>query len=166
MLLGLGGGALVGLAIYAGLTRIPTRHVFGVTNVLIALLAGSIASQLARALAQAGFIEAGTSPLWDSSWLLAQDSTLGALMHGLVGYDAHPTGAQLASYLGGAAADLCRNPVAGGKTARRRLNDNDFIVAGTGAAAAAAANQAARSVGRQTPRNHHAASRSGVDPIR
>ncbi len=97
--LGLLCGALVGLAIYAGLSRIPTRHVFSVTNVLIALLAGSLASQLARALAQAGFIEAGTRPLWDSSAWLAPDSPIGTFLHALVGYDARPSGAQLASYL-------------------------------------------------------------------
>lgn len=97
--LGLAAGVLVGLGLYAGLTRIPARHVFMVTNLLIALLAGSIASQLARALAQAGFIEAGTQPLWDSSSLLSQESALGTLLHALVGYDARPSGAQLAAYL-------------------------------------------------------------------
>lgn len=96
---GLAAGALVGVAIYAGLSRIPTRHVFSVTNVLIALLTGSIASQLARALAQAGFIETWIGPLWDSSGLLSQDSLVGTLLHGLVGYDARPSGAQLAAYL-------------------------------------------------------------------
>lgn len=97
--LGLLFGALVGIAIYAGLSRIPTRHVFSVTNVLIALLAGSLASQLARALAQAGFIEAWTRPLWDSSAWLSPDSPIGTFLHALVGYDARPSGAQLASYL-------------------------------------------------------------------
>ena len=96
---GLAAGALVGIAIYAGLSRIPTRHVFSVTNVLIALLTGSIASQLARALVQAGFIETWIDPVWDSSWLLAQDSLVGTLLHSLVGYDARPSGAQLASYV-------------------------------------------------------------------
>lgn len=98
-LAGLLGGVLLGLGIYAGLSRIPTRRVFSVTNVLIALLAGSLASQLARALAQAGFIESWTSPLWDSNALLSQDSALGTFMHALVGYDAQPSAAQLGSYL-------------------------------------------------------------------
>jgi len=98
-LAGLLGGALLGLGIYAGLSRIPTRRVFSVTNILIALLAGSLASQLARALAQAGFIESWTSPLWDSNALLSQDSALGTFMHALVGYDAQPSAAQLGSYL-------------------------------------------------------------------
>jgi len=97
--LGLAAGALVGAALYLGLSRVPTRHVFSVTNVLIALLAGSLASQLARALAQAGFIERWTEPLWDSSHLLAPESALGTLLHGLVGYDARPSAAQLAAYM-------------------------------------------------------------------
>src|SRR3954468_5108507 len=37
---GLGGG--IGALIYAGLARVPTRNIFTVTNVLIAILAGSI----------------------------------------------------------------------------------------------------------------------------
>ncbi|MDE2082508.1 MAG: FTR1 family protein [Burkholderiales bacterium] len=96
---GLGLGALLGMAIYAGLARIPTRHVFSVTNGLIALLAASLASQLVRALAQAGLIEAWTSPVWDTSRWLAPDSAPGTFLHALVGYDAQPSGAQLAAYL-------------------------------------------------------------------
>jgi high-affinity iron transporter len=98
--LGLAAGALVGVAIYAGLARIPTRHLFAVTNVLIAVLAASIASQLVRSLAQVGFLERGTESLWDSSQLLAPDSALGTLLHALVGYDARPSAAQLTAYAG------------------------------------------------------------------
>lgn len=97
---GLALGASVGVLIYAGLARVPTRHLFAVTNLLIALLAGSIASQLARALAQAGFIEHLSGPLWDSSPWLAVDSALGTVLHALVGYDAQPSGAQLLAYVG------------------------------------------------------------------
>jgi high-affinity iron transporter len=89
----------VGVALYAGLKRIPTRHIFTVTNVLVALLAGSIASQLVRDVAQAGFLETGSRPLWDSSGLVAPDSLPGAVLHGLIGYDARPSGAQCIAYL-------------------------------------------------------------------
>ncbi|MFO1219829.1 MAG: FTR1 family protein [Burkholderiaceae bacterium] len=97
---GLGLGVSAGWLIYAGLARVPPRHVFAATNVLIALLAGSIASQLARALAQAGLVDWWSSPLWDSSAWLASDSPLGTLLHALVGYDARPSGLQLAAYVG------------------------------------------------------------------
>lgn len=96
---GLAAGGLAGYLIYAGLSRIPVRHLFSATNVLIALLAGSIASQLARSLTQAGFIDVWTGTLWDSSATLADDSALGTTLHALVGYDAQPSGVQLAFYL-------------------------------------------------------------------
>ncbi|NDG41939.1 MAG: iron permease [Betaproteobacteria bacterium] len=96
--LGLVAGAVVGIGLYAGLSRIPTQKLFAATNVLIALLAASIASQLARALAQAGLVERGTAPLWDSSAWLASDSALGVLLHALVGYDARPSAMQLGFY--------------------------------------------------------------------
>jgi high-affinity iron transporter len=96
---GIGLGALVGAIIYAGLTRIPTRHVFSVTNVFIALLAASLGSQLVKALSQAGLLESWTTPVWNSSPLLAQDSAFGTFLHALVGYDARPSAAQLFAYL-------------------------------------------------------------------
>jgi high-affinity iron transporter len=95
LLLGVGLGVLV----YFGLSRIPVKHLFSATNTLIAVLAASIASQLMRALAQAGLMDAWSTPLWDSSRLLAPDSSLGTLAHALVGYDAQPSAAQLSSYL-------------------------------------------------------------------
>jgi high-affinity iron transporter len=97
--LGLAAGAAVGMALYAGLARIPAAKLFAATNVLIALLAASIASQLARALSQAGLIERWSEPLWDSSAWLAADSPLGALLHAMVGYDARPSGMQLGFYV-------------------------------------------------------------------
>ncbi|HWI78134.1 MAG TPA: FTR1 family protein [Ramlibacter sp.] len=96
---GVGLGVGAGMIIYGGLSRIPTRHVFATTNVLIAILAGSIASQLVKSLIQAGFIERWSSPLWDTSASLAPDSALGTFLHALVGYDARPSAAQLASYV-------------------------------------------------------------------
>jgi high-affinity iron transporter len=99
VLVGVGLGAGAGAIIYAGLARVPTRHIFNTTNVLIAILAGSIASQLVKTLAQAGFLESWTAPVWDTSALLAPDSALGTFLHALVGYDATPSAAQLASYV-------------------------------------------------------------------
>jgi high-affinity iron transporter len=96
---GVGLGVGSGMIIYGGLSRIPTKHVFATTNVLIAILAGSIASQLVKSLIQAGFIERWSAPLWDTSGALAPDSALGTFLHALVGYDARPSGAQLLSYL-------------------------------------------------------------------
>lgn len=92
-------GVAVGAVIYLGLARVPMRRVFLVTNTLILLLAASIASQLARALSQAGVINAWGQAVWDTSGVLRVDSPLGTFAHALVGYDAQPTGLQVAFYL-------------------------------------------------------------------
>lgn len=97
---GLAAGVLVGYLLYAGLSRIPLKTLFQTTNVLVALFAAAIASQLAKTLGQAGFIDTWSAPLWDSSHLLDRDSALGTILHALVGYETQPSGAQFAAYVG------------------------------------------------------------------
>jgi high-affinity iron transporter len=97
---GLAAGVAVGAVIYFGLSQVRAQHLFKVTNGLIMLLAGAIASQLARALAQAGLVETWSSAVWDSSHVLSTDSPVGVLLHALAGYDAQPSGLQLAFYAG------------------------------------------------------------------
>jgi len=98
--LGLLTGTLVGMLTYAGLSRIPTRRLFSVTHVLILLLVGSLASQLAKALIQSGWVDVLTDPAWNLSDLLSNSSSLGVVLHALMGYDAMPSGLQLVFYFG------------------------------------------------------------------
>lgn len=99
ILLGLAAGLGVGALLYFGLSRIPVRRVMAVTQALILLVTASVASQLAKAMAQAGLIQSLAEPLWDTSAWLAPDSALGALLHALAGYEAQPTGLQLLFYV-------------------------------------------------------------------
>ena len=96
--LGLLGGVTLGSALYLGLARIKAQHVFAVTQGLVWLLAASLASQLARTLMQAGWMDWGTQVLWDSSRWLALDSVWGKLLHSLVGYEAQPSLLQAVFY--------------------------------------------------------------------
>lgn len=98
--LGLAAGVAIGVLIYFGLSRVRPEHLFKVTNGLILLLAGAIASQLARALAQAGLVDLWSTAVWDSSNVLPTDSAIGVVLHALAGYDAQPSGLQLAFYVG------------------------------------------------------------------
>lgn len=95
---GMFAGATVGLALYFGLLRIPTRYLFSVTGWMILLLAAGMASQAAKFLVQADKLPAW-GRVWDTSSLLANDSFIGALLHTLIGYDATPMGIQLAVYI-------------------------------------------------------------------
>lgn len=97
--LGLLSGVAVGVAMYAGLLRIPMRHFFRATNGLLILLAAGLAAAAAGFLNQAGVLPAFIDPLWDSSWLLTDDAWLGRVLAALVGYTARPTGMQVLFYL-------------------------------------------------------------------
>lgn len=98
-LLGVACGIVLGTVLYLGLSRIPMRQMFAVTNLLMTFLAGAIASQLARALSQAGIINALGEPLWNSTPILRADSPWGTVLHALLGYDPQPTGLQLTFYV-------------------------------------------------------------------
>ncbi len=96
--IGLATGAAAGYALYAGFLRIPARWFFAATSGLILLLAAAMASQMARFLVQADLLPSLASPLWDSSWLLANTSALGRFLHTLIGYEAMPSGIQVVFY--------------------------------------------------------------------
>jgi high-affinity iron transporter len=92
-------GVAVGYLVYAGLLRIPLRWFFAATGVLVLLLAAGMASQVARFLIQADLLPSLTTPLWDTSGILPEDSLPGMLLHSLIGYDARPAGMQLLFYI-------------------------------------------------------------------
>jgi len=96
--LGLLSGVAAGVAMYAGLLRIPMRHFFRATNGLLILLAAGLAAAAAGFLTQADVLPALADPLWDSSWLLTDDSWFGRTLHALVGYSAQPSGMQVLFY--------------------------------------------------------------------
>ncbi|GAB5604938.1 FTR1 family iron permease [Sideroxyarcus sp. TK5] len=92
-------GIATGYAIYAGLLRIPMRWFFGVTGVLVLLLAAGMASQAAHFLIQADLLPSLAAPLWDTSNSLPEDALPGMLLRSLIGYDSRPAGMQLIFYI-------------------------------------------------------------------
>ncbi len=97
--LGILSGAAVSALIYYGLLAIPVRHLFSVTSSLIVLLAAGLAAQAIAFIQQAGYFEIFTATVWDTSWLLSDDTLVGRLLHTLIGYTDRPTEAQLLIYL-------------------------------------------------------------------
>ena len=96
---GLGLGVVVTLLTYGGLVRIPSRYIFGVTSLLIALLAAGLASQAVGFLEQADIVTALQNQLWDSSHILSDTSIVGRVLHTLIGYNDHPSAMQGLIYL-------------------------------------------------------------------
>lgn len=92
-------GGLVSAVVYGGLMAVPLRRVFTVTGALVTLLAAGLAAEAMKQLSNAGLIEVLDRPLWDSSWLLSENSWIGHVLHVLIGYSDRPTGIQLLAYL-------------------------------------------------------------------
>jgi high-affinity iron transporter len=97
--LGVAAGAGVSALMFLGLLQIPAGKLFSVTAWLITLLAAGMAAQAVLFLQQGGYLEVLQSTVWDTSWLLSQDSIAGRLLHTLIGYSDAPNGAQLIAYI-------------------------------------------------------------------
>ena len=93
-------GAVIGWLIYAGLGKVKPLRLFAVTNVLILMLAGKLASQLAKTLSQADWVTWLADSAWDMSSLLPDQSLPAMLLHGVIGYEASPSQLQLVFYVG------------------------------------------------------------------
>jgi high-affinity iron transporter len=96
--IGLALGAFVCLLTYLGLITIPMRYLFSVTSTLIALLAAGMAAQAIAFLQQADILTAFDQTVWDTSWILSDESFLGRALHTLIGYVDQPTAMQLIVY--------------------------------------------------------------------
>jgi high-affinity iron transporter len=97
--LGLLAGVAAGSALYLGLVSIPLRHLFAVTSWLVLLLAAGMASQGAAFLVQADLLPPLGTGMWDTSFLLSEQSLAGRVLHTLIGYTAQPAGIQLVFYI-------------------------------------------------------------------
>jgi high-affinity iron transporter len=96
--LGIAIGAALSALIYLGLLAVPAHRLFAVTTGLITLLAAGLAAQAVFFLQQADYLQGLATPVWDTTWLLGDDSVPGRLLHTLIGYTATPDAAQLLAY--------------------------------------------------------------------
>jgi high-affinity iron transporter len=99
-------GALLGLAIAAGVTylifrssiRLNLRTFFLVTGSLLIVIAAGLVSHSVMALQEVGWLPVGTATAWDIGWLISNDGLLGHLLHAFTGYDAAPSVLMVVAY--------------------------------------------------------------------
>ncbi len=97
---GLALGAAVSVAVYVGLSTIPLRWFFAATGALVTFLAAGLAAEAVHQLSSAGLVPASIdATLWDTSWLLSDDSLFGRLFHVLLGYRDRPTALEAVAYV-------------------------------------------------------------------
>lgn len=98
-LMGIIAGTLMGMALYYGMIRIPTKIIFSVISWILVCLAAGMVSQATGFLAAAGFVPELTPTLWDTSMIMPEKSLPGSIFHVLMGYTERPSGIQMLSYL-------------------------------------------------------------------
>ncbi len=99
-LLGLALGAALSFVTFAGLVRIPLRHLFRVTGVLLGFMAAGMAAQSVAFLEQADLATVLGRAVWNTSRVLPDNSVPGRILQTLFGYTDRPSQLQLAVYLG------------------------------------------------------------------
>lgn len=99
-ILGCASAATLGLLMYAGIIKMPNRYIFKITTIMLSLIAAGMAAQAANLLSASEVITIIQGQVWDSSWLVSQESTIGKVLNVLIGYVENPTGIEMVFYGG------------------------------------------------------------------
>jgi len=97
-LLGIGTAAVLGWAIFRGGRHVSLPVFFGVTSVLLLLVAAGLLGTAVGRLQTLGVLPA-TATAWDTSWLLDEQGPLGGFLTGLLGYRAAPSILEVGVYV-------------------------------------------------------------------
>ena len=120
-------GALLGVLSAVGLCvliyrvgyRLDYRIFFRVMGILLLFFAAGLLSDAVQNIQQLGWLSFGMAPLWNTSHFLSENSVIGDLLHGIIGYAEAPTilqGLFYVTYLliaGGIFAWMTRKPIIG-----------------------------------------------------
>lgn len=98
-LLGLAVAVLLGLAIIRYSVRLDLKTFFNVTGVLLILFAAGLVSRGLHEFEEAGIISPLVDHVWDSNWIVNDQSTLGSLLTSLLGYNGTPSLTEILGYV-------------------------------------------------------------------
>lgn len=99
LIIGATSGFLLGIIIYFGLIKIANqKYIFKISTVLLMLIAGGFAASAAGILTSSGLVMFLSDQVWDSSWLVADRSMIGKILHIVTGYIARPNSLQVLAY--------------------------------------------------------------------
>lgn len=134
-------GALLGMLSAVGLCvliyrlgyRLDYRVFFRVMGILLLFFAAGLLSDAVQNMQQLGWITFGTTALWNTSHILSEGSTLGDLLHGIIGYAEAPTVLQVIFYttylviVGSIFTWMTRKPRTGKPVASSTLAANKYL---------------------------------------
>ncbi|EPX9142530.1 FTR1 family iron permease [Salmonella enterica] len=96
-------GVIVGIVftflLYRGLILIPLKFIFLLSNIVLTFIAAGLASQGIGILSSIDIIPAIKDTMWNSSWLLSDNSWEGGLARAIFGYTSTPSGVQIITWI-------------------------------------------------------------------
>jgi high-affinity iron transporter len=98
--LGIGGAILLGWILFATTRRVSLTHFFQYTNALLIVFAAGMVGIGIHEFNEAGWVPAIIEHIWDASFIIPEESTLGQLLRALVGYSSSPSLSQVIAYVG------------------------------------------------------------------
>lgn len=91
-------GFAVGILIYFGLFKIAGRYIFKVTSFMLILISCGFAAEIAS-LIESINVNYESDPVWDSSWIIDDNSMIGQIFKIIAGYTSRPSVLQLVFYI-------------------------------------------------------------------
>ena len=98
ILIGLFLGASFGISLYFGALKFLGKYFLTLTSVILIFLASSTLSKAFAIWAEADLLPSFGNPIWDSSFLLSQQSLVGKFCNIFFGYVERPLGIEMAAY--------------------------------------------------------------------
>jgi len=134
-------GALLGILASVGLCvliyclgyRLNYRIFFRVMGILLLIFAAGLLGNAIQNMQELGWLSIGTTSLWNTAYILREDSIVGDLLHGLVGYAEAPTLLQVLLYsvylliAGGIFAWMTRKPDTGRRPPAKLTAASDSV---------------------------------------
>ena len=96
--LGLGAAVLIGWAFFTTTIRMNVHMFFQVTSILLVLFAAGLVAHGVHELNEAGWIPVIVEHVWDTNYLVNEDSTSGTLLSTLFGYNGNPSLSEVLAY--------------------------------------------------------------------
>lgn len=98
-IIGVVAGIVFTFLLYRGLILIPLKFIFLLSNIVLTFIAAGLASQGIGILSSIDIIPAIKDTVWDSSWLLSDNSWQGGLARAIFGYTSTPSGVQIITWI-------------------------------------------------------------------
>ncbi len=98
-LLGVLSAVILCVLVYRLGYRLNYRVFFRVMGILLLFFAAGLLADAVQNMQELGWITFGLTPLWNTAHILSEDSTMGDLLHSLLGYAEAPTVLQATFYI-------------------------------------------------------------------